>query len=200
MTEAYPLQWPDGWPRTSSYERRMPGDKFGRYLTIAKARDRLISELRLLGVDDWDIVISSNLELRNDGLPRSQQRRISDPGVAVYFTRDGTQLCMAHDLWNAAEANINALALAISGLRQMERHGGAQMVERAFTGFAALPPPITGARPWYEILEISPDASFNDIQSAYRRKAYQNHPDKGGDAEAMAAVNAAYQQATEGRA
>ena len=189
MTEAYPLHWPDGWQRTTANNRRRVGERFGRNLTISKACGRLLHELALAGIDDWDVIISSNLELRLDGLPRSQQPRISDPGIAVYFTRDGTPLCMAHDLWTTAEANINALALAISGLRQMERHGGAVMVERAFAGFKALPAP--GTKHWREILGGGELDTVQAIERRFKRLARERHPDHGGSESMMADLNAA---------
>lgn len=46
----------------------------------------------------------------------------------------------------------------------------------------------------HDVLGVSPGASSADVQAAYRRLARELHPDApgGGDAEAMAAVNAAY--------
>jgi hypothetical protein len=37
--------------------------------------------------------------------------------------------------------NMRSLALAIEGMRQVERHGGGFMLERAFTCFLAIAPP-----------------------------------------------------------
>lgn len=51
---------------------------------MGKARDQLLAELRLLGAKG--LVVSTNVELRLDGLPYSESRHIADPGVAVYFT------------------------------------------------------------------------------------------------------------------
>lgn len=46
----------------------------------------------------------------------------------------------------------------------------------------------------YETLGVASDASPDDIKRAFRKKSSQHHPDKpGGNAEAMAAVNAAYE-------
>lgn len=44
----------------------------------------------------------------------------------------------------------------------------------------------------YETLGVLRDASADDIRAAWRRKASEAHPDKGGTDEAMAAVNAAW--------
>lgn len=182
MTEAYPLMWPEGWPRTDPYNRDNIYGKFGHNLTIDRSRRRLQNELRLLGARD--MFLSSNLKLRKDGEPRGEQRQPDDPGVAIYFERDHQNLCMAHDRWTKVEANINALALAIEGMRQMQRHGGGQMLKRAFTGFAALPPPN-----WRRDLGITNQATLADAETAYREKARTEHPDAGGTIESMAVLN-----------
>jgi hypothetical protein len=97
--DAYPLTWPDGWPRTDPH-RRLSDRKFGgsiHGLTVGRARDLLFEEIRRLGAKGT--VVSSNLPLRPDGLPYADSRRIDDPGIAVYFTLDGEQLAMARDLY-----------------------------------------------------------------------------------------------------
>ena len=48
---------------------------------------RVRDELRRLGASDDDCVISSDLKLRLDGLPRSDQGQPRDPGVAVYWRK-----------------------------------------------------------------------------------------------------------------
>ena len=45
---------------------------------------------------------------------------------------------------------------------------------------------------YYDILRISREASEADIRGAYRRRALQTHPDKGGDEEEFKRVGAAY--------
>lgn len=44
----------------------------------------------------------------------------------------------------------------------------------------------------YQILGLSPSASLEEIERAYRRKAKIHHPDHGGDEDAMRALNKAY--------
>lgn len=46
---------------------------------------------------------------------------------------------------------------------------------------------------YYDELGVKPDATNEEIRRAYRRKAKQNHPDRGGSADKMAAVNKAYE-------
>lgn len=41
----------------------------------------------------------------------------------------------------------------------------------------------------YEIFEVSTNASEEDIKKAYRRKALEHHPDRGGDAEKFKAIS-----------
>jgi hypothetical protein len=81
-------------------------------------------------------------------------------------------------------------------MRSIERHGGAALLERAFTGFTALPAP-TAARDWQIVLELSGllQPKREDIEKAYRRLASKHHPDKGGSAERMAEINRARDEA-----
>lgn len=45
----------------------------------------------------------------------------------------------------------------------------------------------------YELLDVNPNASHDEIKKAYRKKALQNHPDKGGDEELFKKINNAYE-------
>lgn len=46
---------------------------------------------------------------------------------------------------------------------------------------------------YYGTLGVSKDASDQDIKRAFRKKAHEFHPDKGGDAEKFKKINEAYQ-------
>ena len=193
MTETYPLHWPDGWPRTSA-NKQLWSLAGGRRHSQAWALvvDRLLGELDRIGAKQ--VVLSTNQPLRRDGLPYAATRRFEESGAAVYFTLNRQQLVMAQDRYELLADNIRSLALAIEGMRQMQRHGGGHMMERAFSGFAALPAP-EAERHWSEVLGLSATASRDEIEKAYRSCAKTTHPDHGGSTEAMAALNVAYDEA-----
>lgn len=209
MSEAYPLAWPMGWPRTPAGKRKRA--KFGtgkreysqhndhsritrQDLTIAEATKRVVTELGSLGVRNNLWVISSNLELRNDGLPRSNQRAPEDPGVAVYWTRaKEQQKVMAIDIYDRVADNLGAIAATLNAMRAIERHGGAQILERAFTGFDALAAP-TAFDPW-AVLGLRRGASNEEIEAKFRELAKRHHPDAGGTHDEFVKIQRARQEA-----
>lgn len=205
MTQAYPLQWPAGWPRMSNFSRKRA--KFGRKvergnefkwqakesLTISGATDRIISELNSLGVRHGSWVISTDLKLRNDGLPRSDQREPEDPGVAVYWSKGDKKNVMAIDIYDRIADNLAAVAATLNALRSIDRHGGAQILERAFTGFTALAAPVP--RSWREVLELGESADIHSAEARYKTLARQHHPDMGGDPNKFVEITNAIQQA-----
>src|SRR3990167_9227139 len=132
MNEAYPLKFPIGWKRNKYPERARFGNQCRGFCIKS-----VINEIRMLG--GTKIIISSNLELKDDGLPRSAQKRPDDEGVAVYFELNGNKQCFPCDRWNKIEHNLWAIAKCINALRNLERWGAKTMVNAAFTGFKALP-------------------------------------------------------------
>ncbi len=179
MTEAYPLAWPSGRPRTQYPQQ----SRFGT--ALANARDSVLREIRLLG--GTLPVISSDLLQRQDGLPLAKQAQPHDKGVAVYFSHKKQQMCFACDRWQKVEDNLLAVAKTIEALRGIERWGTGDMVQQAFTGFVALPAPSNH----WDALGLKQGASRDDIEAAYRDKAKSAHPDAGGSHDQMARLNAA---------
>jgi hypothetical protein len=202
---AFPLAWPDGWKRCPEHGRHPA--KFGRKtqsttgswqtrsaLTISQAVDRVRAELVRMDVSGDDLVISSNLLLRLDGLPRSGQAEPRDPGVAVYWQRRNERndppKCMAIDRYDRVADNLAAIAATLEAMRAIERHGGAAILERAFTGFVAIE---NHSKPWPQVLGVTPEALDVDVVEAYRRRRSATHPDvEGGDAEAFQRIQDAY--------
>lgn len=191
-TEAYPLAWPTGWKRLSDNLYRDHGQF---QVSLAVARDDLIAEIqRLVGrYRDPQIVLSSNLQLRRDGLPYANQREPEDPGVAVYFAYKDSQRVFACDQYVKVAHNMRAIGLTIAALRGIERWGASDMLERAFTGFEALP--NLAKEPWWVVLKVHEHAQMTDIELSYRTLRSANHPDKGGDAEQFDRIQKAYEAA-----
>lgn len=182
MSQAYPLQWPAGWPRTMEGKREQSRFKTTLYASL----EFLKKELSLLGAKE--LLLSSNVTLGAE--------RPRDPGVCAYFHYQGLNAAIPCDRWLRVEDNVHAIAKTVEAMRGIERWGAKNMIKAAFTGFQALPPP-TDARPWWQVLKVGEGATLIEAQTAYRRLATENHPDKGGSSEEMAAINAAMQQARE---
>lgn len=193
--EAYPLCWPPGWRRITNnlYRSRARFDT-----SLSRARDGLFDELELMGAES--IVLSTNIPLRRDGLPYAGMAQPKDPGAAVYFMKGPygkkRQYVLACDRWEKVEDNIQALRLSVAAMRGLERWGASEVLERAFTGFAALPAPAA-PKDWWEILGLTSVASAAQIKAARNALARDFHPDSGNrpSSEKMAEVNRAYEEA-----
>jgi DnaJ-like protein len=202
--QRYPLSWPTGWKRTSALQRERatfgktvtkPGAlkpdntretvKHKGQLNASDATIRLDAEIERLG--GTEAVLSTNLRLRLDGVPRSDQGEPFDPGAAVYFRLKGKPRCLACDKWDRVADNIAALAQHIDALRRIERYGVGTM-EQAFAGYAQLQ---ASPSDWWIVLEVTSDATTAQIDDAFRRLAKLAHPDAGGSHEQMARLNAA---------
>lgn len=220
---SYPLTWPIRIPRTAEYHRKEA--RFGRMVdqtrrradgthssykskkkwTFAMARDDLLAELERLGV--VEAVISTDMPLRLDGLPKGNARDPEDPGVAVYFKRrivaaggragEVRSYTMTCDQYDRLADNTRALVLTIESLRRIERHGSSDLMEQAFSGFTALPPARTGVRPWRDVLGFVGDVTREAVEFRYKKLLLVHHPDRGGTHEQMAEINDAIDRARE---
>jgi hypothetical protein len=183
--EAYPLYWPEGVKRTPSPERSRFKTGFGA------ARNYLFDEIRRMG--GTNIILSSNVPLRNDGMPRANMPEPRDAGIAVYFKRRGKDLVFSCDKFHYTRENIYALGKTIEALRGIERWGGTEVMDRAFSGFKALT--ATSEENWWDILECRPDATTDIIQEQYKSRVRAAHPDSGGSVVAMQRLNMARDRA-----
>lgn len=183
MAEAYPLAWPQGWVRTPTWKRQFSRFKLSGF---GKARDLLFAEIRRMGGSQ--VVLSSNLSLRLDGIPYANQRQPEDGGVAVYFLYKGKQMSFACDHFRKVEENAYAIAKTIEALRGIERWGASDMMERAFRGFAALGDGTVCD--WRSVLGFTSTESVRALQinERYRELAKTAHPDAGGSVEQFQAL------------
>ena len=186
LPDAFPLQWPAGWSRSkyrtpSSYK-----------VTSARARVELVNAVRLLGGSS--IIVSSNIELRRDGQPYANMPTPADPGVAVYWTRQGKQEVMACDRWKHPWENMRAIYYGVEGLRSIERAGATQILERAFQAFALPETAGPTVEPWRDVLGHHITTEREATQS-FRDKAAVHHPDLGGNVEVFRKIERAYSDA-----
>jgi hypothetical protein len=191
--QRYPLDWPMEWKRTPSFQRRraafskrVSGGYGNTRLSVGDGLARLTGELRRLSARD--VVISSNLRIRADGLPYADQgKMLADPGVAVYFKLKGAPRVLACDRWDSAADNLAAIAGHIEAIRAVDRYG-VGTIEQAFAGYTALP---AAATDWWLELGVDRTATRAQIDAAYREKARVAHPDVGGSEDAMSRLNIA---------
>lgn len=186
----YPLTWPAGWRRTPN---RRDGNfkNHGARLSIADGVKRVIEQLRLFGISDEDIVVSTNVQPRLDGLPLSHQAEPRDPGVAVYWKKPKDPqhkvMAMATDRYSKVADNLAAIGATLEAMRAIERHGGAVILERAFTGFLQL----TQQNTWRHALEFDEDSKpfLPQVRTRFERLAKTHHPDAGGSHARMVELN-----------
>jgi hypothetical protein len=205
QAQRFPLSWPAGWQRTPSSKRqaakfsktktqRIGESSYKRQesLTVADAVARLIGELRRLGAQAGTEVLSTNLVTRLDGMPRSDGANPADPGAAVYFRLKGQPRVLACDRWHRVADNIAAIAAHIEAIRAVDRYGVGSL-DQAFAGYVALPEAATD---WWVILGVSPNATWEDANEAFKRLAHAAHPDRqGGSHEQMARLTEAREKA-----
>lgn len=208
--EPYPLQWPGGWKRTQPRHRLRSrfGFRGSGQVSFANARRDVLLELERLGAAN--VVITSDLPTRGDGLPYANGRA-DDAGIAVWFVLRKQERVFACDKWRSHAENLLAIALSIEAMRGLERWGAGDVVTRAFSGFAALPAggdtsveqePALVVRSWQEVFEVgalvdvvSQADLLAIVKARHRDKIKQCHPDLGGDAQIAIELNAALSEA-----
>jgi hypothetical protein len=193
----YPLCWPDGWVRTASYQRKTAHFKrYGNRASVMEGLNRILDELSKMSIRRDDVLISTNVPTRLDGMPRSDQREPTDAGVAVYWRKNqnAQMQCMAIDIYQKVSDNLCAVAATLEAMRAIERHGGAQVQERTFRGFAALP--ASTRRLWRDVFGVVMTIPTEDlIDAQFKSLLRVRHPDTGGSNEAMAELNQAREDA-----
>lgn len=196
LPPAYPLRWPDALERTkeaiSGKFKQTTEHGFKREITITGAYIRIAEVMRKLGIAEGLFVVSTNIELRLDGKPRSNPGKITDHGATVWWMDDGELFFMANDQYDRVADNMSAIAATLEAFRTIARHGGYNTMKRAFQGFTPLPAPTESK--WWQILEVTENASFEAVEQGYKRKRSKAHPDNGGSDKLFNSVESAWQQ------
>jgi hypothetical protein len=190
MIESYPLQWPAGYKRTPDHRRT--NSKFKQ--TPEAAQNILRNELRIMG--GTNLIISSNVNVRKDGFIYFDMANspIEEPGVAIYFKYKGKDISMCCDQFRRPWENLYALAKGIEALRGMERWGVSEFLDRAFTGFKALPEATMADKEIWKTLALPGKPAHEEhVHSAYKQQAKKVHPDvEGGSRELFDKLQHAY--------
>lgn len=190
---AFPLDWPQGWPKTEPRKR-----KDARYtVTFDRAQRDLWQALIRLDHKNRNLaIVSTNIPVRQDGMHYASWKNPDDPGVAVYFVRNGKNHVIACDHWRHIKDNMRAVGLTIEALRALERTGASGILDRAYSGFEQLPD-YSGEQDWRQILGLPGNPGVLDVQRKFKKLAQQHHPDKGGDPEYFKKISAARDKALE---
>jgi len=169
-----------------------------RPVTVSEAVIRVLEELQRMGISQEMVLISTNLRTRLDGLPLSNQAAPVDPGVAVYWQLPGERKCIAIDLYDQVAQNLAAVAASLEAIRAIERHGGAEIMDRAFSGFTALPEK-SSLMTWMVVMDLPAEAPMERIHARYLEMAKTRHPNAGGSREGWDQLQEAYHQAREAK-
>lgn len=183
MTAAFPLQWPEGFPR---HQGSRGSSLFKTSLPAALAN--VEKSLKMFGADSHrpvtEIVLSSNVTLG--------AAKPADPGVAVWFLWDGERRCIAVDRYPTVHENLQAIHHVIEARRTEARHGTLAVVRASMAGLKALPAPP--GQSWREVLGLPAGAQVtaDQVRARHRELAVERHPDKfGGSEKAMGELNRA---------
>lgn len=188
---AYPLTWPEGWKRAGT----IIDAQFDRSRTIAQAIQFTLKQLELMNVPSWDVIISSDLKLRRDGLPYSNQPKPIDKGVSVWWKKNQKQQVIALNQYSRIEDNIYAIGKTLEAMRSIKRWGSGEIIERTFTGFQALPNP-DAEKDWRDVLQVGTPCTLEECERNYKLLRRTAHPDHtGGSDDKFIELQRAIQQA-----
>jgi hypothetical protein len=171
------LDWPEEFERTAPTDREpYPG---GFQVTRSTAFQNVLEELqRWDGVTDVQVDSGAKHQKRNPNMAYARAS-FDDPGVVVRFTKDGEQMAAACDCWDSIRDNAQDLYHYLHETR-MQGQRGTVTAQSEYdklrlpdgntdTGAAGPPPHI--------VLGVDPDASDDEIQQAFRKRAKDLHPD-----------------------
>lgn len=178
------------WPASRTKNRQPPRFK-STYTATLQLLERELGHLHAS-----QVVIQAGFHLqdiRQDGWPRSNARKPSDPGVIVSFGTASGPMAFPCDRYTDWESNLRAIALSLEALRAVDRYGVTRHKEqyRGWTQIAAPAAAATfsdrqAAAIWLASHAVVPKdyilADFEAAERAYKTAAKKLHPDAGGSA------------------
>jgi hypothetical protein len=189
------VEWPADFERTPDRGR----EKNHRFdVSLSQAFDELEAELDRLDVDDYRYSFDAQAR-QTDGRPYSRANP-DDPAFVLRWSMDGQQFAVACDHWASLRDNVRSVGLYVREKRKMENRP-VTTGESEFAN-ARLPSAdegtVTGEPPAHVVLDISPEASDDEIRAAYRERLKDVHPDVGGDPEQFKRVQRAKERLLDG--
>ena len=137
-------------------------------------------------MDKWGVISWKVTEPKGAKKEVSHQSDVERKVTLTYILR-GRTINLTMSKQDRAVDNLRVLYLAVEAMRLNERRGISDVIESAYLQLAA---PTQEIDP-YELLEIRPDASLEVAEAVYKTKVRNIHPDRGGSAEHMKALNQA---------
>lgn len=193
------LDWPDAFPRTPPHDREPYSGGFT--VTRSTAFQNVLDELRTWdGITDVQLESGAEHQKRNPNKPYANAS-FEDPGVVVYFTKDGEQMAAACDRWDNPRDNAQDLYHYLHETRMQELRG----TVTAESEYEKLRLPsgdegaVAGDPPPHIVLGVEPDADAVTVKQAFRERVKEVHPDHngGGDSEAFQRVQRAKERMLE---
>lgn len=188
------IDWPPHLDRTPAGDRRGES-KYS--VSLAKAVSDLETELDRIAPERHRVSFG-NLHKKGNGMPRHDANP-DDPGFVVYWTEGGTDYAVACDHYQSLRDNVREIGKWLKETRLRDN----REIVTGGSNFAAaeLPPgsdpddddvpePIDDP---YAVLGVHPEASINDVEAAFKRKAKATHPDGGGSDAEFKRIKRAYE-------
>lgn len=185
------LDWPDAFERTNPSDRQAyPG---GFRVSRSTAFQNVLDELAAWdGVTDVQLDSGAEHQKRDPNKPYARAS-FDGPGVVVRFCKDGEDMASACDSWDNPRDNAQDLYHYLHETRMQEQRGTVTAESeydklRLPSGDSDM---VAGEPPAHEVLGVDRDADRDEVQSAFRERVKEVHPDRGGDEESFARVKRA---------
>jgi len=191
------IDWPAEFPRTPPEDREPYSGGFR--VTRSVAFGNVLDELRTWdGVTDVQLDSGAEHQTRNPNKPYANAS-YQDPGVVVYFCKDGEDMAAACDRWDNPRDNAQDLYHYLHETRMQEQRGTvtAESEYRKLRLPSGDDDTVVATPAAHDVLGVDPDATEGEIRDAYRERLTEAHPDQGGSADALARVKDAYEVLTD---